>query len=319
MVSPINWNSDENSCHWPSVIAHRGGSEENLANTLHNFRENMRASVDAIEFDVQVTIDGSVLVYHPRKLSQGMHLPPNTPDSISRNDVAFIQSLCRPIATQQSSRCSNANEFRIPTLEEVLNVTRPFPLVIDLKSATSEPLIEALAQRIPANDYNRIIFYSTEDGHIEELRRIIPHALTFERRDDTFSRLLELSPFNFQNSSFLNICESTSLSSRCYNPQGHTFTPSQNSWLGLEWRYQANRNPIFVSGEQNLSGVKTDWSPWDENSTHQIRLMTTSAHMVMFGVNSYQEYVEAARLGASAVYSDEPIRLIAEISNSQIQ
>jgi glycerophosphoryl diester phosphodiesterase len=83
------------------VIAHRGASSELQENTLPAFERAIELGADYVEFDVQASSDGGLVVFHDLRLE--------------RLTEATGPLRARPLAALQ--------ELGIPTLEEVLELT----------------------------------------------------------------------------------------------------------------------------------------------------------------------------------------------------
>ncbi len=83
------------------VIAHRGASADEKENTLPAFERAIEVGADYVEFDVQASSDGGLVVFHDLRLDR---LTP------ARGPLR-----ARPLAELQ--------ELGIPTLEEVLELT----------------------------------------------------------------------------------------------------------------------------------------------------------------------------------------------------
>ena len=119
------------------VIGHRGAAAVRPENTLPSFEHAMTLGVDAIEFDVRVTGDGVAVVHHdPTTLRTcGEELV------IDRASIGALRRL-DPSATF-------AGPFRplrrspIPLLDEVLELTRAMPVIIECKTVDAAPLVIA--------------------------------------------------------------------------------------------------------------------------------------------------------------------------------
>lgn len=109
------------------VIAHRGSSQLAPENTLPAIEQALRDGIEAIEIDVQMTLDGEVIVFHDEWLGrttngQGL-VYLTTYDEIRRLDAgAWFHPRFKGT--------------RIPRLEEVLSLlhNRPVTLHIELKN-----------------------------------------------------------------------------------------------------------------------------------------------------------------------------------------
>lgn len=83
------------------VVAHRGASGEEQENTLPAFERAIELGADYVEFDVQASSDGGLVVFHDLRLD--------------RLTPAAGPLRARPLA--------ELRELGIPTLEEVLELT----------------------------------------------------------------------------------------------------------------------------------------------------------------------------------------------------
>lgn len=96
------------------VIAHRGASAEEKENTLPAFERAIELGADYIEFDVQASSDGRLVVFHDLDLDRLTPLR----GPLRRRPLAELR------------------EVGIPTLEEVVELTRGrVALMAELKSA----------------------------------------------------------------------------------------------------------------------------------------------------------------------------------------
>lgn len=99
------------------VIAHRGGSQLFLENTLTAFKKVQELGVDAIEIDVHPTKDGKLVVIHDPDL----------------NRIAGIDKFVSDMTFEEISNVELPGGEHIPELQEVLDIVH-IPLVIELKS-----------------------------------------------------------------------------------------------------------------------------------------------------------------------------------------
>lgn len=129
----------------PVVMAHRGACAEAPENTMTAFRLAMEQGVDYIELDVRMTKDGVLVVTHDDNLKRVAGVNKNvwdmTYDEIKGLDVG---SYYDPVYYQE----------RIPTFEEVLNLTKgKTRLNIELKpSAHDKNLVENVISLIKKYD-----------------------------------------------------------------------------------------------------------------------------------------------------------------------
>src|SRR5262245_12792719 len=101
----------------PLVIAHRGDSAHRPENTLASFASALEVGADLVEFDVQLTQDGAVVVLHDPTLERTT----NGRGDIRRMTLAEV----RAVSAGYPSRFGTAYAGeRIPTLAEALGLLR---------------------------------------------------------------------------------------------------------------------------------------------------------------------------------------------------
>ena len=121
------------------VIGHRGAAAVRPENTLPSFRHAMDLGVDAVEFDVRVSGDGVAVVHHDpttlRTCGEELWIERSSIGALRRLDAsATFDGEFRP-----------ARRTPIPLLDEVLDLTRTLPVIIECKTMDAAPLVlEAL-------------------------------------------------------------------------------------------------------------------------------------------------------------------------------
>ena len=110
------------------VIAHRGGPEYQPENTLAAFKQAIEDGVDWIEFDVQMTRDGVLVVFHDVTVER------TTNGNGSVGDLTF----------DQIRALDAGNEQKVPTFEEVILLAKSHGVGIlpEAKSPALYPGIE---------------------------------------------------------------------------------------------------------------------------------------------------------------------------------
>lgn len=116
------------------IIAHRGASRERLENTLPAFQRAIDLGADAVELDVHVTADGTVIVHH---------------DPVLRGGSAGGQIEGAPIATLTTAEVTSfplRDGSAAPTLAEVAALLGTgTTLYCELKgSGTARPALDIL-------------------------------------------------------------------------------------------------------------------------------------------------------------------------------
>jgi glycerophosphoryl diester phosphodiesterase len=263
--------------HLPEIIPHRGGKAERPENTIQAFQECIDLGATTLELDVQVTKDGVAVVYHPGNLSV------NT-DGKGKIDEYTYQELQNFDAAynfeKEGSYLYRGKGYKIPTLEEVMIKFPKTLLIIDLKSLPADTLINAVARVInKINAWDRILFYSTDDNHLSYLKKAYPQALSFESRKATVEELL-------------NSTGSAKL-----------IKSDKATWLGFELVRQLKISEKLALGDAEYP---INLVVWTEPGVTRIREKLPHAKFVLFGINTTEDYLKAASLGAFAVYSDNP-------------
>jgi glycerophosphoryl diester phosphodiesterase len=101
----------------PLVIAHRGNSAHRPENTLASFASALELGADFVEFDVQLTKDGEVVVIHDPTLDR-------TTDATGRVGDLTLAELKKVSAGYPQRFGDRYRGERIPTLAEVLGLLR---------------------------------------------------------------------------------------------------------------------------------------------------------------------------------------------------
>lgn len=269
----------------PMIIAHRGGQSEAPENTLYTFGKAIKAGVDGIELDVQLSGDHIPVLYHPQDLS----IRTNGKGAVSSFTVA---ELGRFNAGYNFTLDNQHYPFRgdnvglgIPTLEEAFrNIPKDIFVVIDFKSLPAGPLVEAVLKIVDAMDeWDRVLFYSTSHEHMDILAKE-NRAILFEPRDITRLRLLQMV-----------------INDNCYRPLKHY------PWIGFELHRMMTISEKLQLGE----GYTTlDMNLWNEKSMQCIRDAKAQRRVSLFGINTEKDYVSATKLGVDAVYTDFPEKIM---------
>ena len=126
------------------IIAHRGASIEHPENTIEAIKKAFDHNVHAVEIDVHLTLDGVPVVIHDETLER------------THNDKRKV------------SECL-AKELPIPTLKEVLDLTRECLLIIELKEGpNNEKLVEKVTEL--AKDHSNIVIASFNQNMLSQVK-----------------------------------------------------------------------------------------------------------------------------------------------------
>jgi len=112
------------------VTGHRGAAGLEPENTLRSIRRAIELGVDRVEVDVRVTKDGYLVVIHDETVDR------------TTNGHGYVKDL----TFNELRRLDAGKGERIPTLEEVLNLTRgKVTLQVELKAAeATEPTVHLI-------------------------------------------------------------------------------------------------------------------------------------------------------------------------------
>ncbi len=146
------------------VIAHRGGAAYAPENTLAAFRNAIRKGVRWLEFDVQMTKDGALVVMHDA-----------TVDRTTNGSGAV-----RDLTLEQIRALDAGNGEKVPRFEEVLEVAKASGVNIlpETKQAHLYPgMEEKLLQAIEQAGYiDKTVIQSFEGESLERLHRLNPQV-----------------------------------------------------------------------------------------------------------------------------------------------
>lgn len=264
----------------PRVISHRGGGQNFPENTLLSFSKSLEIGCDALELDVQVTKDGVVVVYHPDNLKKWT----NGLGSISEYKWEEIANLNAGFNFKlKESHPFRDQNLKIPKLEEVLGKFPTTLIIIDMKSLPAETLVDALIQTISDEESTRLIFYSTHSEHIELLSHHKPYWKTFEKRDITRQRLLDL------------------------NQTGQSELSLTSNWIGFELIRKMMITETFALG--NGTSI-VEFHLWNPKTISYLKGIKPNVSLILFGVNKKDEWDQAVSLGVDAIYTDNPCEIL---------
>lgn len=153
------------------IWAHRGASRVAPENTMPAFERAIAAGADGVEFDVQLSRDGRVVVIHDETLSR-------TTDGTGR---VVDHTLAELTALDASAGRDGWADVRIPTLAEVLALLAPTTLRADIELKNSEepyPGLEelVLAEVAAAGMVDRTLYSSFSGESVRRLAGLAPAA-----------------------------------------------------------------------------------------------------------------------------------------------
>ena len=151
------------------VLAHRGASAYAPENTLPAFRIAIEQRADWLEFDVQQTSDGHLVVFHDLRVDD------RTNGRGPLRDMTLAQVRALDAGSKFGSQFAGE---QIPTLEEVVALAREHDVKIfpEIKNPSQYPGIEErLAGVLRAYEYeDRTIVQSCSTESLQRLRGVNP-------------------------------------------------------------------------------------------------------------------------------------------------
>ncbi len=146
------------------AIAHRGGPAYEPENTLAAFQNAISQGIDWLEFDVQMTKDGALVVIHDETVDR-------TTDGTGA---------VRDMTLEQIRSLDAGRGEKVPTFEEVMELakTNGVKILPETKSAHLYPgLEEKLLQDLQQADYlDQTVIESFEAASLNRLHRLNPHV-----------------------------------------------------------------------------------------------------------------------------------------------
>ena len=181
-------------------FAHQGGEDENPSNTMYAYEKSLRDGADWLELDVNATSDGRIVAIHDTTLDRTT----NGTGRVADFTLAEIQALdaaywhvpgagARRVADRQPTdtyplrgvrtgdrpppQGSTAQDFRVPTLEEVLERFPRIATNIEIKGESPEIQLrtaELLAPIIQRTGRDDIIVVSFEQAVVDRFHELAP-------------------------------------------------------------------------------------------------------------------------------------------------
>ncbi len=146
----------------PLIFAHRGGPKYASENTLAAFSNALDQGADGIEFDVQMSRDGALVVIHDETVDR------------TTNGTGAV----RDLTLAQLESLDAGNGEHIPTFEQVVGLAkaRGATILPEAKSAHLYPGLEArmLASLQAANYVDHTIVEAFERDSLDRFRRLDP-------------------------------------------------------------------------------------------------------------------------------------------------
>lgn len=156
----------------PQIFAHRGDSGSVPENTLAAFESAISAGADGVEFDVQRTLDGEIVVIHDESLQRTA----GNPAQVGEMALQDLQGLDAGswFGPQFSGQ-------RVPTLAQVLELLGPTGLIINIELKTNRVPYAGLAGQVlnlveQFGLMERIILSSFNHHSLAEAKQLAPRV-----------------------------------------------------------------------------------------------------------------------------------------------
>ncbi len=180
----------------PIVLAHTGGEDEFPASTMFAFGESMKAGVDMLDLNVQLSHDGVLVVHHDDSVEGAT----NGTGKVADLDYADIRALDDAYWFTADCVCKDrpasdylyrgmrtgerpppagytADDFAVPTLRELIARYPDVPLNIEVKG-TGEPAVAAARELISElTELGRLeatVISSFDDQVVDAVRAMAP-------------------------------------------------------------------------------------------------------------------------------------------------
>ena len=183
----------------PIVLAHNGGEDVHPSGTLFAFGESMKAGVDMLDLNVQLTADGVLVVQHDLDVArttngEGRVLEMTFQQLHALDNAYFFTTGCgvcadepaeaylyRGIRTGEVAPPAGytADDFAMPRLEDVLETFPDIPLSIEIKDngdrarAIADSLVAVLRDR---DRLDSVVIASFEDVIVEYVHELAPEV-----------------------------------------------------------------------------------------------------------------------------------------------
>lgn len=143
------------------VMGHRGVAGLALENTLDSFKMAKILGLSLVELDVHLTADNKLVVIHDSNLNRvsGHNI------SIKNNTYSEIKKI----------KLIDKKSY-VPTIEEVINITKGIHLVIELKSDGCVNKVNDLVKKYPDRKFTIVSFKHSE---LKKLKKINPTIKIF--------------------------------------------------------------------------------------------------------------------------------------------
>ena len=156
----------------PINIGHRGASGHYPENTLLSFNQALKMGAKGLEFDLKITSDNKVVVFHDDNALR------MTGKEMNINEVEYNKL--------KGLNILNSNGEKIPLLREVLNEFPDIPMIIEIKDI-GENTIKNIAEVIKeTGSKGQVLLGSFHESTINGLRNELPDVPTVACEREAF-------------------------------------------------------------------------------------------------------------------------------------
>ncbi len=154
----------------PLVIAHRGDSKNAPENTLASFKKALEMGVDGIEFDVQLTKDGQLVVIHDERVDR------------TTDGIGYVKDFTLKELKMLDAGLKFDKKFageKIPTLFEVFELVKYKKLILNIEIKSGIVLYPGIEEKLikMINEYhfeNRVVISSFNHYSLRDIKKMAP-------------------------------------------------------------------------------------------------------------------------------------------------
>lgn len=154
------------------IIGHRGGVAGYPENTLASFKKAVELGADGVEFDVQLTKDGEIVVIHDEFIDRTM----SGSGLVKEHNLAELRKM-----SAGEFFSSDFKEQKIPTLSEVLEIVKDLEIInIELKNHLPYPKLEEKVLKV-IDEFkirDKVIISSFNHYSLEKIKKLQPAVKT---------------------------------------------------------------------------------------------------------------------------------------------
>lgn len=268
--------STMSSARMPVIIAHRGGTGDAPENTEYAIQKALKNKADAVWVTLQLSKDNVIVLYRPLDLS----MLTNLTGAVSAYTAVEMKKADAAYKYQPPAYPLRNRNIAIPTLDDVLKKWPDTFFFLDIKSPDASPqkFSEVLLTTLKKNrSLNRVRVYSTDGAYLAALPESIPK---FESRDLTRNALVDVT-----------------INQTCDFESEET----AGKWFGYEMKREVQIIEKYTLGE----GITKYSLRWNDKAVRCFK-KNPKNKVILFGINTPEDYLQAKNLGADGVLVDSP-------------